>query len=96
MLASRFEVKDMGLLHYFVGVKIVQDRAKGSVWIGQPAYAATLLERFGMENAKSVTTPVSCGLQLVKARDSDKVLIRRCTNQLLDACCIYLQGLDRI
>ena len=25
MLASRFEVKDMGLLHYFVGVKIVQD-----------------------------------------------------------------------
>ena len=72
VLSTRFEVKEMELLHYYIGVKIFQDQAKGFVWIGQPTYATTLLERFGMETAKSVTTPVICGSQLVKARDSDK------------------------
>ena len=33
-LAKQFQVKDMGELHYFLGVKIIQS---GEVWIGQPA-----------------------------------------------------------
>ena len=37
-LATRFDVKDMGELHYFLGVKIIQDQKAGKVWIGQPAY----------------------------------------------------------
>ena len=53
MLFANFDMKDMGLLHHFLGVKVVQNQTKRSVWIGQN----TLLERFGMENSK----PVSCG-----------------------------------
>ena len=94
MLATRFEVKDMGLLHYFVGVIIVQDPAKGSVWIGQPTHATTLLERFGMENAKSVKTPVSCGSQLVKARDSDKPA-NQTLYQSAVGCLLYLSTRTR-
>ena len=33
MLASKFEVEDMGLLHNFGWVKIAQDEANGSVWM---------------------------------------------------------------
>ncbi len=36
-LAMRVEVKDMGELHHFLGMKVVQDQKNGEVWIGQPA-----------------------------------------------------------
>ena len=37
-IANRFEVKDMGELHYFLGVKIVRDSQAGTIWLGQPSY----------------------------------------------------------
>ena len=35
-LSQKFEVKDLGALHHFLGVKIVQDMSAGTVWAGQP------------------------------------------------------------
>ena len=52
-LASRFDIKDLGKLHHFLGMKIVQDEATGSVWIRQPAYAESILKKFGMEKGKN-------------------------------------------
>ena len=43
-LAMQFDVKDMGKLHYFLGVKIIQDHKKRQIWIGQPAYAESVLQ----------------------------------------------------
>lgn len=34
-LARQFKIKDMSELHYFLGVKIVQNDT--GIWIGQPA-----------------------------------------------------------
>ena len=90
----RFEVKVTGLLHYFLGLKIVQNQAKGSVWIGQPTYTVTLLERFEMENAKSVKTPVSSGSQLVKTRVSDKY-VNQTLYQSAVGCLLYLSTMTR-
>ena len=42
-IANRFEVKDMCELHYFLGVKIVQDLKAGTIWLGQPAYSENML-----------------------------------------------------
>ena len=36
-LAKQFQVKDMGELHYFLGVNIDQDKESDRVCIGQPA-----------------------------------------------------------
>ena len=33
-LAERFDVKDLGELNYFLGVKIVQNHRAGTIWIG--------------------------------------------------------------
>ena len=88
MLSARFEVKDICLPHHFLGVKVLQDQAKRSVWIGQPTYINTLLERFGMENSKPVKTSVYCGSRLVKARDSDKAVDQ--TFQSAVRCLLYL------
>ena len=75
-LAKQFEVKDMGELHYFLGVNIVQDSNTGEVCIGQPAYATNLVQKFGMEHAKAVNTPVDVNMKLVKASVEDECWIK--------------------
>lgn len=70
-LGERFNIKDMGKLHYFLGMKIVQDESTGSVWIRQPAYVETLLEKFSMDQAKVIATPVDPCTKLVKATEED-------------------------
>ena len=36
-LGEEFDMKDLGRLHYFLGIKIIQDDSMGDVWIGQLA-----------------------------------------------------------
>ena len=42
-LSQRFEMKDLGSLHCFLGIKVVQDDASGSIWMGQPSYTEKIL-----------------------------------------------------
>ena len=70
-LSQQFQVKDMGELHYFLGMRVVQDPSTGSVWIGQQSYTEDVLRRFGMENSKPIRTPVDTSTKLVKAKDED-------------------------
>ena len=71
-LASRFNVKDMGELQYFLGVNVIQDLEDGTVWIGQPSYTESILKHCGMINAKAVKTPANPGMKLNKATDESE------------------------
>ena len=71
-LAKQFQVKDMGELHYFLGVNIDQDKQSNRVCIGQPAYTSSVLQKFGMEHAKPVNTAVDTAVKLVKATEEDE------------------------
>ena len=73
-LAGKFDIKDLGKLHHFPGMKIVQDESTRNVWVGQQVYTENLLRKFGMESAKPVATPVDCSTKLVKATDSDECI----------------------
>ena len=42
-IADHFEVKDLGELHYFLAVKVVQDLKTGTVWLGQPTYTQSAI-----------------------------------------------------
>jgi len=75
-LCRKFEVKDLGKLRHFLGIKVVQDEVSGDVWIGQSVYVGKVLERFGMQEAKSVATPVDTSTKLVKATEDDEVFDR--------------------
>ena len=55
-IAERFDVKDMGVLNYFLWMQVIQK--SGKVWIGQPSYAEKVSSKFGMDNARPVDTPV--------------------------------------
>ena len=66
-LAKRFQVKDMGELHYFLGVTVAQDQTSGRVWIGQANYTENVLHKHEMENSWSIATPVDTSNKLLKS-----------------------------
>ena len=71
-ISECFDIKDMGKLHYFLGVKIAYP-GSGMIWIGQPAYTAEVLKRFEMENSKLTATPIDTGTKLTKATGDSKL-----------------------
>jgi len=46
-------MKDLGLMHYFLGLEVWQK--PGEIFLSQGKYIMKLLERFGMVDCKSVT-----------------------------------------
>jgi hypothetical protein len=55
ILHDRFLMMDMGPLHFFLGLEIIQDAS--SIKLSQAKYARDLLERFHMTDCKSSPTP---------------------------------------
>eukprot|EP00253_Pinus_taeda_P001889 PITA_01889 len=55
-LAREFEMKDLGLLHYFLGLGIWQ-RSDG-LFVSQGKFAWEILEKFNMHGYKTVDTPL--------------------------------------
>ena len=64
--SEKFQVKDLGELQYFLGVKVIQDHKNESVWIGQESYTENILRKFGMEDAKTGRTLMDTSSNLVK------------------------------
>ena len=71
-LSNKFDVKDMGKLEYFLGVKINQNLSNGDIWLGQPSYTQLLLQEFGMTDAKSAKTPTNSSIKLRKRSEGSK------------------------
>jgi len=90
-LGDCFQVKDMGELHYFLGVSVKQNIDTGKIWIGQPSYAQTVLKKFGLENCKLAATPVATGTKLLKATE-DSELFDATLYQSAVGMLLYLSG----
>ena len=63
-IAGAFDIKDTGEAAYFLGLEIHRDRTRGLLWLGQPKYARSILELFGMENCKAVAKPLEANVHL--------------------------------
>ncbi|CAN1263351.1 Retrovirus-related Pol polyprotein from transposon TNT 1-94 [Linum perenne] len=55
-LAARFQLKDLGPLHYFLGVQV--SRNSMGMHLSQPKYIMELLAKANLSNAKPVATPL--------------------------------------
>ena len=73
-------MKDLGPLHHFLGVKVIQDQLAGVIWIDQPSYTE-ILQKFGMYDCKPVSTPVNPDVKLVSSESPDEV----CDQQMYQA-----------
>ena len=61
-LRAEFAIKDLGPLHYFLGIEVIR-RADG-FFLHQRKYAHELLDRAGMLNCKPASTPVDTKAKL--------------------------------
>ncbi|CAL2268722.1 unnamed protein product [Prunus armeniaca] len=76
-LAQRFSLKDLGSLHFFLGVEVIPTRS--GLFLSQHKYIRDLLIRAHMEGAKDVSTPLSTTTTLVLndgATPTDATLFR--------------------
>eukprot|EP00253_Pinus_taeda_P035629 PITA_35629 len=58
-LAREFEMKDLGLLHYFLGLEIWQ--CGDGLFVSKSKYSWEILEKFNMHGCKPVDTPLPGG-----------------------------------
>jgi hypothetical protein len=66
-LTSEFEMKDLSLMHYFLGLEVWQ--RQGEIFLAQGKYMVDVLKRFGMMDCKSMSTTMVTNLR--KLHDSD-------------------------
>jgi hypothetical protein len=77
-MMQRYEMSDLGLLHHFLGMGILQ--TDQGVFIHQSKYAKSLLNKFGLDDCKPVSIPLATSEKLKKVDGSelaDEGLYRR-------------------
>ena len=67
-LAAEFEMKDLGMMHYFLGMEVWQN-ADG-ISLGQGKYMVEILKRFRMMDCKAMTTPMASNMKLLSDASS--------------------------
>ena len=67
-LASKFEMKELDMMHYFIGMEVWHN-ADG-ISLGQGKYAVEILNKFGMMECKDMTTPMASNMKLLSHASS--------------------------
>jgi hypothetical protein len=70
-LAVEFEMKYLGLMHYFLGLEVWKSPEK--IFLNQGKYAVEILKRFDMLECKSMNTPMETKLKLLVDTSSELV-----------------------
>jgi predicted peroxiredoxin len=70
-MMQAFEMTDLGLMTFFLGIEIKQN--ENDVFIYQKKYAKEILKKFQMEECKTVSTPMNQKEKLSKEDGFDKV-----------------------
>jgi hypothetical protein len=83
-LASEFEMKDLGLMHYFLGFEVWQSPER--IFLNQGKYTVEILKRFDMLECKPMNTPMEAKLKLLVNTSSeliDSTLYRQIIGSLM-------------
>lgn len=63
-ISKRFEIVDKGPVNHFLNMEIERDGPTGSIAISQRANIKQLLKRYGLEDCRSVSTPLEPNFQV--------------------------------
>eukprot|EP00253_Pinus_taeda_P025809 PITA_25809 len=83
-LCKIFDMTDLGLLHYCLGIEVWQ--IENHIFLSQSKYAKNLVDRFRMQDCKPATTPMEPGLKLSAQSSSppvDETLFRQLVGSLI-------------
>ena len=70
-LAAKFQMKELGMMHYFLGLEVWQ--YPDNIFLNQGKYAVDILKIFGMMDCKAMTTLMTTNLKLLND-DSSKIV----------------------
>ena len=65
-LSKQFTMKDLGAAKQILGMRIIRDKANGTLKLSQSEYVKKVLSRFNMNEAKPVSTPLGSHFKLSK------------------------------
>ncbi|XP_025980644.1 uncharacterized mitochondrial protein AtMg00810-like [Glycine max] len=85
-MLKAFEMKNLGLMSFFLGIEVKQDH--GGILIHQKKYAREILKKSLMEDCKSTTSPMNQKEKFSKDDGADKV--DEMHNRSLIGCLMYL------
>jgi hypothetical protein len=83
-LAAEFEMKDLGLMHYFLGLEVWQQ--DGRFFLGQGKYTVEILRSFRMTGCRPMSTPLVKNWRKIDASDSktiDSTVYRKLIGSLM-------------
>ena len=87
-LNDEFALKDLGDLHYFLGIEV--SKVQDGIFLTQEKYASDLLKHVGMENCKPVNTPLSPSEKLSAYDERVDIFgCKRCTFSVHACVLIY-------
>ncbi|CAI7879144.1 unnamed protein product [Closterium sp. NIES-54] len=75
-LKETFQCKALGPVGYYLGIHVERDEVKGWLRLHQHKYLAAMGEKYGLEEEKSVKTPLPSGFQLHLDEEEGEVLNR--------------------
>ena len=55
-------MKDLGKLHYFLGIEVI--RTPEGIWLSQRQYALDMLSKYGMADCKPISMPLDVNAKL--------------------------------
>ena len=67
-LTEEFEMRDLGLMHYFLGMEVWQ--SSEGIFLNQGKYVVETLKIFDMLECKSMATPMDTNLKLLSDETS--------------------------
>ncbi|CAI7752630.1 unnamed protein product [Closterium sp. NIES-53] len=73
-LKETFQCKALGPLGYYLGLHVERDKVKGWLRLHQHKYLAAMGEKYGLEERRSVKTPLPLGFQLHLDEEEGEVL----------------------
>ena len=83
-LAAEIKMKDLGMMHYFLGMEVWQNTY--GISLGQGKYVVEILKRLGMMDCKAMNTPMASNLKLLSDASSgvvDAMMYRQMIGSLM-------------
>jgi hypothetical protein len=63
-LMKALKMKDLGEIHWFLGLKITRNRLQRLIYISQSCYVKDILSRFNFTNSHPISTPIASNFKL--------------------------------
>jgi hypothetical protein len=93
-IATKFQVEDLGEVHYVVGMHIIRNRERRTISINQRKYLEGVIKKFDMENCKSVSTPLELGRKYEELGKEDEQFDTRKYQRAI-GCLTYAATISR-